>query len=200
MRRFSAEQGDGEDDGVEDGGAVVAAAEIGELLRDIVSGRGEALDEARCAVKGDESDAVRDVADDGVEDGPELLVVLEVSGAGASGFDDDGEGERTGVGVGYEGDMLRDAVVGELEVGGGEGEDDLAGLGGDQRGDFNEVGSDGESGWCLLAHAFLRHCGLLRRNGVLLCGRDDGNAEQQSERASDRNSERNGDAHEVDSL
>ena len=49
-------------------------------------------------------------------------------------------------GVGFEGEVLGDAVVEEGEVRGAEGVDEVAGGGGDEGRDDDEVGGDGEGG------------------------------------------------------
>ena len=57
----------------------------------------------RSAVECDDRDAVFDVADERVHDRAERAVIVEVTHAGAAGFDDDGEGERLSVGVVFDG-------------------------------------------------------------------------------------------------
>src|SRR5579862_3795829 len=86
-----AELVDGEGDGVEDGGATVAFEEIGNLAGRFIGDWSERLDQMRRAVESDDGDVVFDVADDGVHDGVEGAVVVEMARAGAAGFDDDGE-------------------------------------------------------------------------------------------------------------
>ena len=98
-RRLLAEQVRGERHGVEDGGAVVAGLDAVELGDDLVEVGGEAVEEFGFAVEVDERDAVRDVADDGVEQRAEVAVVGEVVDAVAADLDDDDECERLGVGV-----------------------------------------------------------------------------------------------------
>ena len=102
--RLLAELIDGKGYSVENGGAAVAFFEIGELACGCVGVCGEGLDDVRSAVEGDDGDVVFDVADDGVEDGVESAIVVEMARAGAAGFDDDGERERLGVGVFFDGD------------------------------------------------------------------------------------------------
>ena len=82
---------DGKCDGVENGGAAVAFCEIGEFACGLVGVCGERLDDVRGAVEGDDGDVVLDVADDGVENGVESTIVVEMARAGAAGFDDDGK-------------------------------------------------------------------------------------------------------------
>ncbi len=91
-----------------------------------------------------------DVADDGIEQGGEGGEFVELAGAGGSGFDSEDEGEGLGggvlFGVSFKGEVLGDAVVGEEEVVGGEGEDEVAGAGADEGGDEDEVRVRGEMG------------------------------------------------------
>ena len=96
------------------------------------------------AVEGDERDAVFDVADQRVQDRAEFAIVVEVTRAGAAGFDDDGECEWLGVGVFFDGDLLPHAVVREDEIFGVEAEYDVAVAAGDESGDHDEVGAYGE--------------------------------------------------------
>src|SRR5579863_2694342 len=98
----------------------------------------------RRAVETNDGDVVFDVADDGVHDRVEGAIVIEMARAGAAGFDDDGESERLGVGVVFDGDGLWRAVVGEGEVFSVETEDDVAVATGDEDWDHDEVGADGE--------------------------------------------------------
>jgi len=100
----------------------------------------------RRAVETNDGDVVFDVADDGVHDRVEGAIVIEMARAGAAGFDDDGESERLGVGVVFDGDGLWRAVVGEGEVFSVETEDDVAVATGDEDRDHDEVGADGEFG------------------------------------------------------
>ena len=55
---------------------------------------GEAVEELGVAVEVDERDAVRDVADDGVEERAEVAVFVEIADAVAADLDDDDERER----------------------------------------------------------------------------------------------------------
>jgi len=167
--RLGAELIDGEADGVEDGGSAVAFFEIGELDGGFVGVGSERLDDMRSAVEGDDGDGVFDVADEGVHDGAESAVIVEMTRAVAAGFDDDGESQRLGVGVVFDADVLRSAVVFEEEVFGAEAEDDVAVAAGDEDGDHDEVGADGE---------FNVGCGWLRR-GLLLRKDGYGEAEEQ---------------------
>ena len=83
------------------------------------------------------------------EHGFDAGVVDELAAGGASGLHEDDEREGFG-GGGLEGDLLRDGVVGEGEVVGGEGVDDFFGRGLDEGGDDYEGGSGAEGGvWIL---------------------------------------------------
>jgi hypothetical protein len=184
VRRLGAELIDGESNGVENGGAGVTFFEIRELARGLVGDCGEGLDDVRFAVESDDGDAVLDVADEGIHDGVEGAVIVEMTRARAAGFDDDGERERLGVGVIFHGDCLRDAVVGEREVFGVEAEDDVAVAAGDEDGDHDEVGTDGEF-----------DLGVGQLGGGLLGGRllrDGCGGERQQERQSEKGAHSNG--------
>jgi hypothetical protein len=85
---------------------------------------------------------VIDVADEIVEHGSEVLILLQTSGADASGLDDDDECERLVAGVLFEVEVLLDSVVGEDEVFGLEGIDELAGLGADECRHDDEAGAN----------------------------------------------------------
>lgn len=98
----------------------------------------------RRAVEADDRDAVFDVTDDGIHDGVESAVVVEMARAGTADFDDDSESERLSVGVVFDGDGLWRAVIGESEVFSVETKDDVAVAAGDEDGDHDEVGADGE--------------------------------------------------------
>jgi hypothetical protein len=144
-----AEEVDGEADGVEDGGAVVAEAEIvdgqrggavfemmlagaarseaGNGVRGGVEVGGEVLEECGLTVEGDDRDLVGDVAYDGGEhggkwwsDGAEFV---EFAGSGTADFNGDDKGERLATGVLLEGKLLRYAVIGQDEIVRSEGED-----------------------------------------------------------------------------
>ncbi len=79
------------------------------------------------------------------EHGFDAGVVDELAAGGASGLHEDYEREGLG-GGGLEGDLLRDGVVGEGEVVGGEGVDDFFGGGLDEGGDDYEGGGGVEGG------------------------------------------------------
>ena len=74
-------------------------------------------------------------------------VVLELGLGCAAGLDEDYEREGLG-GGGLECDLLRGAVVGEDEVVGGEGVDDIIGGGLDKGGD-DDKGGGGVEGWAV---------------------------------------------------
>ncbi len=158
------EEVDGEAEGVEDGGAVVAEAEVvdgerggavvevmlagaaGGEAGDGVCGRvevgGEVLEKCGLTVEGDDGDFVRDVADDRGEHwsqrGSDGVEFVEFAGAGPADFDDDDEGERLATGVLLESELLRDSVVGQDEIVRGECEDEIAGLIADESGRENK--------------------------------------------------------------
>jgi hypothetical protein len=81
---------------------------------------------------------MRDVADDGVEERAEVTVRGEVVDAVAADLDYDDESERLRVGVFFELELLRDAVVFDREVVCLKCEHELAGLGFDERGNNDE--------------------------------------------------------------
>jgi hypothetical protein len=91
--------------------------------------------------------------------------------AGAADLDADDHGERLAAVVFFEVEGLGDAVVGEDEVGGFEGVDELAGFGFDEGRDQDEGGVDGER------EGLLRVGGLLRR----LLGAGGGYGEEERE-------------------
>ncbi len=101
---------------------------------------GEVLHQDGRAIEADDGDVVGHVADDGLDHGREGAVLVQLARAGASALDVDDEGERLAAGVLFEREFLRDAVVGEGEVIGLEGEDEIAGLGAHQRGNEDEGG------------------------------------------------------------
>ena len=179
--RLFAELIDGKGYSVEDRGAAVAFGEIGEVACGCIGVCGEGQDDVRSAVEGDDGDVVFDVADDGVKDGIEGAIVVQMAGAGPAGFDDDGESERLGVGVIFDGDFLRRTIVTECEVFDVEAENDVAIVTGDEDGDHDEVGTDGEFD--------LRGVGLRggRWGSGLLggCLRDAGGGERRQERKSE---------------
>ena len=122
-------------------------------MGDVVGVGCEAVQQRGRGVEPDDRDLVRHVADEGVEHGAEAAVVVEMRGGVAAGFDADDERERLVSGVLFETERLGDAVVGEQEVVGLEGEDEIAGLGADQRGHQHQRGVDRDAG--------------LRRRGVV---------------------------------
>jgi hypothetical protein len=160
VRRLVAEEVDGEAKGVEDGGSVVAEADVVDgvgqgAIVDVVLTRAagcegfdsvrsrfevwsEALEERGLAVEGDDGDFVRNVADNGFEHGRERRSnggkFVELSGASATDFDDDDQSERLAIRILFEAKFLRDAVVGESEVAGVECEDEIAALVADESG------------------------------------------------------------------
>ena len=87
-----AEHVDGEGDGVEDGGLLVAGIEVVERAGDEFEVGGEAMQQDGRAVKADDGDFVIDVADEVGEHRAEVAVLIEMAGAGASGFNDDDHG------------------------------------------------------------------------------------------------------------
>jgi hypothetical protein len=143
-----AEEVDGKAKGVEDGGSVVAEADVVDSerrsavikvmlaraagregfdsVRSCVEVWGEALEERGLAVEGDDGNFVRDVADDGFEHGSKRRSdggeFVELTGSDAD-FDDDDESEGLAIRILLEAKFLRDAVVGESEVAGVESED-----------------------------------------------------------------------------
>lgn len=100
----------------------------------------------RSAVEGDDGNEMIDIAEYGIEDGAQALIVRDVRCAGSSGLDDDGEGERLGAGVVVKGYGLGDAVVGDEEVVRGEFVDVLARFCFDLHGHLHERRADGEGG------------------------------------------------------
>lgn len=141
-----AEHVDGVGNGVEDGGLLVAGIEVVERARDEFEVGCEAMQQDGRAVKADDGDLVIDVADEVGEHRAKVLVLLEMAGAGASGFDDDDHGQRLVAGVLLQTEWLLDTVVGENEVFGLEGVDELAGFGAHQGGDDDETGANGDGG------------------------------------------------------
>jgi hypothetical protein len=106
------------------------------------------LEKGGLTVEGDNCDFVGNVADDRGEhrgkrrsDGAELI---EFAGAGATDFDDDDEGQRSVATVLLEGQCLRDPVIGQDEVVGGEGEDEITGLVADECGRENKSRASAE--------------------------------------------------------
>ena len=167
-----AQELDGEAQAVEDGGAVVAEADVvdgegpGAIVEVMltcaswsegadgvgrrVGVRGEVLEERGLAVEGDYGDFVSDIADDRFKhrsesrsDGGELI---ELTCACAADFDDDDESERLATGVLLEYELLRDAVVGKDEVFCGKGVDELSGFAADERGNQDKGGVCAEGG------------------------------------------------------
>jgi hypothetical protein len=80
----------------------------------------------RPTVEADEGNAVLHAAYEGVEDGIQLPVVIEVKRSGAAGLNDDCQRQWLRVSVFNESQILRDAVVGEKEVVSREFEDYLS--------------------------------------------------------------------------
>ena len=143
-RRGLAEQVDAVSERVKHGGPAVALFEIRERVGGEVGIAGEALHGLRVAIEADDGDFVWDSADHGVQDGIEAAVIVEVVGADAAILRDDDEGEGLLVGVLLDADFLGDAVVGDGEVFGGEGEDGVAGAVFDHDGDEDDGGGGGE--------------------------------------------------------
>ena len=180
-RGLLAEHVDGEDDGVEDGGLLVAVIEGVEGVGDEFEIGREAVQQGGRAVEADYGDLVLDVADQVVEQGAEVAVLFEVRGAGTAGFDDDDESQRLVAGVLLEMQWLLDAVVGEDEVVGFEGVDELAGLGADERGDDDEAGANGDGGRgrrCLGVGLSIGQTGWARRRGGGRLRKTDGCSKQ----------------------
>jgi hypothetical protein len=140
--------------------AGAAGGEVGDGVCGGVEVGGEVLEERRLTVEGDDGKFVRDVADDGSEhwgergsDGAEFV---EFAGSGAADLDYDDECERLAAGVLFEGEFLLDSVVGQDEIVGGEGIDEIAGLVADESGRENKSGAGAEQ----------RGFGNLLRNGL----------------------------------
>jgi hypothetical protein len=155
-----AEEVDGEAKGVEDGGSVVAEADVVDGkprsavievmlpraagregldgVRCCVEVRGKALEECGLAVEGDDGNFVLDVADNGFEHGSKRRSnggkFVELSCASATDFDDNDQSERLAIRILFEAEFLRDAVVDECEVAGVECEDEIAALVADESG------------------------------------------------------------------
>lgn len=146
VRRLFAEKVCREGQGVEYRSAVVAGLDAIELGRDLAEVRGEAVEELGFAIEVDERDAMWDVAHDGVEERAEVAVGRQVRDAVTSDLDDDYEREGLRVGVIFELEFLRDAVVFNREVVGLECEDELAGFGFDECGDNDQRGADADGG------------------------------------------------------
>ena len=87
---------------------------------------------------------MRHTADDGIQHRPQIAVVTQVGCTLTSGLHDDGQRQRLRVGIGFQPQQLRNAIVGENEVVGGEREDNLAGLGLHQRRHEHQVRAHGE--------------------------------------------------------
>ena len=83
----------------------------------------------RRTVEANDGDAVLHAADQRVEDGIQLPVVVEVTRSGAARLNDDGQRQRLRIGVLIECQILRYAVVGEEEVVSREFKDHLSCLG-----------------------------------------------------------------------
>jgi hypothetical protein len=107
--------------------AGAAGCEAGDGVSGRVEVGGEVLKECGLTVEGDDGDFVGDVADDGGEHRSEWwsdrAELVEFAGSGTAGFDDDDKGERLAAGVLLEGELLRDAVIGQDEIVRSEGED-----------------------------------------------------------------------------
>jgi len=95
------------------------------------------------AIEADHSDAMRDVAENGIEHRRDGSVVVEVRCAQASGLRENEQGNGLGVVVGLHAESLHNSVVGKQEIVGGELEDDFAVLGFHQGRDEDQVGADG---------------------------------------------------------
>ncbi len=143
-------QVDGEAERVQDGGAAVALVEVAQRLGGCADVVGERLFERRDGVEGHHGDLVRDVADQSLQRGGEAFVLVELVDRRCPYLGDDDEREPVCSVVGFEGELLLDAVVGEGEVVGGEGVDELAGLGFDEGGDEDEGGAGGEGVWLVV--------------------------------------------------
>ena len=102
------------------------------------------------AVEGYDGDLVGDVADDGFYHGAEVAVGIELAGAGAAGLDGDDKCDRLGAGVFFERELLLYAVIREGEVVGGEGVDELAGVGSHEGRDEDQGRARGEGEGLLL--------------------------------------------------
>jgi hypothetical protein len=87
---------------------------------------------------------VGDVADDGFKHGSEGRrdggKFIELACAGSADFDDDDEGQGFAAGVLLKGELLRDAIIGENEIFGGKGVDEISGFAANERGDEDERG------------------------------------------------------------
>jgi hypothetical protein len=104
-------------------------------VRDEIEVGCEAVEQHRCAVESYDGNFVFNVADEIVEHGAEVLILLETTGAGAPGLHDNDECERLVAGVLLEMERLLDTVVGEDEVFGLQSVDELARLRADECGD-----------------------------------------------------------------
>jgi hypothetical protein len=91
---------------------------------------------------------MRDGADDCVKNSVEVMIIFEFGSATGADFDGDDQGQRFVAGVLVEGEGLLDAVVGDAEVAGVEGEHELAFTVAHQRGNHHDIRL-GAQGWGL---------------------------------------------------
>lgn len=101
----------------------------------------------RRTVDTNESNAVLHAAYEGVEDGIQLPVVIEVTCSSAAGLNDDCQRQRLRVGVFNDSQILRDAVVGEEEVVSREFEDYLPSPGLDENRRQHQSRAHGQGRW-----------------------------------------------------
>lgn len=141
VRRGGLQLGDCECESIEDRCFLIARLQVVELGGSLVSVGCKGQEQMRLAVEADDGNGVIDVADEGLENDGEILIVGEMARSCASGFNDNGERERLRIRIGYKGEVLLGSVVSEGEVARGEGEDWVAILAFDHGGDFDEGGA-----------------------------------------------------------
>ena len=136
--------------------SIVSGLEIVQARGDGVEIRREVFQQTRLAIEADQRDAMRDVADQRFDRRAQIAIVVEMARARASDLHRNDQGQRLAVGILLERELLRDIVVGQQEVVGGQGVDRFPGLGPHQRRNEHQGGTGMENS-----------AGLLRRSRSL---------------------------------
>lgn len=92
--RRGSQLGNRECESVQDSCSLIAGPQVVELDGGLVDIGRKGQEEMRRAVEADDGNSVLDVADERLKNDTEILIVGEMVGSGASGFDDNGERER----------------------------------------------------------------------------------------------------------
>ncbi len=127
--RLLAQEINAEVDGVKNGRARVTLLKLGDCLRRPIGISREVLREARLAIKTNHSNAMRHIANDGIQRRSKVAIVAQMKSALTPSLHDDSQSEGLRVSVELYLQGLRNPVVTKDEIIGGEREDNLPGLG-----------------------------------------------------------------------